>query len=149
MEMEEDILFLASAQNAWNKVGRNADSASDAVMLVGMIMEDFKFGYGGCNGWFENWSELERSIDEWLMASGNLIKQEKLNQLEKENKLLASALIEADKALGYVEYMSPVGESDFYRRASDKKCKKTRKKIKEAVDLAREIVNKEQEQWHT
>ena len=66
-------------------------------------------------------------------------------KLEKENKLLASALLEADKAFGYVEYMSSMGDSDFYRRASDKRCKKTRNKIKEVVELAREIVNKEQE----
>lgn len=62
-EIEEDIFFLDSANMAWVD---NLEGANEAQILIGMIMEKFKFGYSGNNGWFKDRSELEAQISDFI-----------------------------------------------------------------------------------
>lgn len=57
VEKDEDILYLDSANDAFNK-----DYVFTPEGLVGLIMYHFKFGYGGYNGWFQDWSELKEQL---------------------------------------------------------------------------------------
>ena len=78
-------------------------------------------------------------------------------KLEKENKLLASALLEASNALDTIdgnigiltEAYSSVGfddeEDEDFVETMEQTAKQAKFKTKKAVELAREIVNKEQQ----
>lgn len=56
-EIEKDIRNLDSVNDAYSKEGFSAPAG-----VVGFIMENFRFGYGGYNGYFENWESLEDTL---------------------------------------------------------------------------------------
>lgn len=57
VEIEENVLNLDTVQQ-WEM------SNDDAEQLLSLIMNSFKFGYGGYNGYFKNREELMQSIRE-------------------------------------------------------------------------------------
>ncbi len=57
-EKREDILFLDTVQKYKGQ--------GDVMQLMQIIMDKFKFGYGGYNGYFQDVSELFDEIQQWI-----------------------------------------------------------------------------------
>ncbi len=62
-EIEEDIRFAETVEDAAHDTG-----CSKIEDLVGIIHSHFKFGYGGFNGWFKNWTELESEVKDFIKS---------------------------------------------------------------------------------
>lgn len=57
-EQDEDTLFLDTVQQY--------DGSDDAMIVIQMVMNHFKFGYAGYNGYFKNRKELFDSLECFL-----------------------------------------------------------------------------------
>jgi len=57
-EQDEDILFLDTAQQY--------EGSNDAMIVIQMVMNHFKFGYAGYNGYFKDRQELFNSLERFL-----------------------------------------------------------------------------------
>ena len=60
-EKEEDMLFLDTVQNHKGQ--------DDMMQLVQIVMNHFRFGYSGYNGFFMDVSEMFDEIEFWLKHS--------------------------------------------------------------------------------
>lgn len=105
-EKEENKLFLETAHQAWN----GNEDCNQSTLFIGLIMSYFKFGYGGCNGWFEPYDELSKSLDEWILNSANI---ESIKQNQKLKSDLDTAMKAIDKLVECAEFYKTTHPEDL------------------------------------
>lgn len=57
-EQEEDALYLDTVQQYKGE--------DDSMLIIQAVMNEFKFGYGGFNGYFRNRTELLQRLERML-----------------------------------------------------------------------------------